>query len=138
MRATPWVLGLLALSTAAVAGDAKMQPGMWEYTMKMEMPGMPVAMPPQTFQNCMTQQDIDRGDYSSNPRDKSKCEVKNMKREPGKVSYDVVCTGERKMTGHYDFTLGTTSMSGGGTMNMDGGQVMKQNFSAKRVGDCPK
>jgi len=138
MRATLGVLGLLALSTAALAGDAKMQPGMWEYTMKMEVPGMPMAMPPITFQRCMTQQDVDEGDYSSNPRDKAKCELRSMKREPGKVSYDVACTGERKMTGHYEFTLGAASMTGGGTMTMDGGQVMKQDFSAKRLGDCPK
>ena len=33
----------------ALAADG-MKPGMYAYTVKMEMPGMPFAMPPQTFQ----------------------------------------------------------------------------------------
>jgi len=136
MRATLWVLGLLALSTTALAGDSKMQPGMWEYTMKMEMAGMPFAMPPQTFQRCMTQQDVDSGEYGKNPREKSDCKISNMKREAGKVSYDVACTGDHAAKGHYEFTMAPTSMSGAGTLNMEGGQTMKQNFAAKRVGDC--
>ena len=136
MRGTSWMLGLVALSTAVLAGDARMQPGMWEYTMKMEMAGMPIAMPPQTFQRCMTQQDVDKGDYASNPREKSKCEIKNMKRDAGKVSYDVACTGEHEVTGHYEFALAPNSISGGGTMNVGGGQTMKQTMSAKRLGDC--
>jgi len=62
--------------------------------------------------------------------------ISNMKRSAGKVGYDVACTGEHAMTGHYDFTMTPTSMTGVGTMNMEGGQTMKQNMSAKRVGDC--
>ena len=127
-------LGLLP--AAALAAGQAMQPGMWEYTLKMEMAGMPVAMPPQVFQRCMTQKDVDQGDYASNPREQSKCEIKNMKQEPGKVSYDVACKGEHAVTGHYEFTMTPTSMTGGGTMNLAGGQTMKQNMSAKRVGDC--
>ena len=136
MHKAHWMLGAVGmLSAAALAADG-MQPGMWEYSMKMEMPGMPFAMPPQVFQRCMTQKDVDKGDYASNPREKSPCEISNMKRSAGKVAYDVACTGEHAMTGHYDFTITPTSMSGVGTMNMEGGQTMKQNMSARRVGDC--
>lgn len=135
MRISSWAAGILLLSTAALAADGGMKPGMYEYTMKMEMPGMPFAMPPQTFQRCMTQQDVDKGDYASNPREKSDCEIKNMKQAPGKVSYDVACKGERPMKGHYEFALTATSMNGTGTMDMDG-QTLKQNFSARRLGDC--
>jgi len=136
MSKAHWIFGALGLlaATPLIAADA-MQPGMYEYTMKMEMPGMPFAMPPQTFQRCMTQKDVDQGDYASNPREKSDCEISNMKRAAGKVSYDVACKGERPMKGHYDFTMTQTSMTGVGTMDMEG-QSMKQNMSAKRVGDC--
>jgi len=138
MSKTRWMIGALALlSTAALAADGKMQPGLWEYTMKMEMPGMPFVMPPQTFQRCMTEQDVDKGDYARNPREKSDCEIKNMKHSAGRVSYDVACKGERPMTGHYEFTMTPTSMTGAGNMDMEG-QTMKQNMSAKRVGDCKK
>jgi len=136
MRKTGWTFVALGLLPAAVlAADNAMQPGMWEYQMKMEMPGMPMQMPPQTFQHCMTKQDVDKGEYGRNPRDKSDCKVANMKRDPGKVSYDVVCTGEHAGKGHFDFTMTPTTLTGGGTMDMEG-HSMKQTFSAKRVGDC--
>ena len=139
MRKAHWMFGALAVLAASPSLAAEgMQPGMYEYTMKMEMPGMPMAMPPQVFQRCLTQKDVEKGDYASNPRENSKCEIKNMKHEAGKVSYDVACKGEHAVSGHYEFKMTPTSMSGGGTMNMEGGQTMKQNMSAKRVGDCPK
>ena len=136
MRKTLWILAAaVVLPAAALAGDG-MQPGMWEYTMKMEMPGMPFAMPPQTFQRCMTQKDVDSGEYGKNPHEKSDCKMSNMKRDATKISYDVACTGEHAAKGHYDFTMAKDTMSGAGTLAMEGGQTMKQNFSAKRVGDC--
>lgn len=128
-------LALLALPAAALAGSG-MQPGLYEYSIRMEMPGLPVAMPPQTFQRCLTQQDLDKGDYARNPREQSDCQISNMKATPANVSYDVACKGEHAARGHYDFAMTRDSMTGTGTITMEGGQTMKQNFSARRLGDC--
>ena len=38
-----------------------MQAGMWEITTRMEMPGMPVGIPPQTIRHCYTQKDVEDG-----------------------------------------------------------------------------
>lgn len=138
MRRIMWslVLGCVAGAAAAADGNA-MQPGQWEYKVKMEMPGMPMAMPAQTFSQCLTQKDVESGAVAQDSKQKSDCEVKNLKQSGGSVSYDIVCKGKQPMTGHADFTVSANTLVGAMTMDMDG-QAMKQNFSAKRLGDCAK
>jgi hypothetical protein len=130
-------LGLLALPALAADKNSP-QPGLWEYTMKMEMPGMPFPMPPQTFQHCLTQADVDKGNLAQDPNQKSECQVQNLKQAAGKTSYDVVCTGDHPTQGHYDFTATAATLTGVGTLDLGGGQSMKQNLTAKRAGDCKK
>lgn len=135
MRTWTGAPGILLLTTTALAADGGMKPGMYEYSIKMEMPGMPFAMPPQTFQRCLTQADVDKGELARNPQDPSECQISNMKHGPNKVTYDVACAGDPPTKGHYEFTTTATSMNGTGTMDM-GGQSMKQTFAARRLGDC--
>ena len=59
----------------------------------------------------------------------------NFQREAGKISYDIACTGEHPGKGHFEFAMTPTTLTGGGTMEMEG-HSMKQNFNARRVGDC--
>ena len=49
-------MALLAavLSAAAMAEPSNIRPGLWEITTEMDMPGMPVQMPPQTTRHCYT------------------------------------------------------------------------------------
>ncbi len=39
------------------AGDA-MKEGLWEVTVSMDMPGMPMKMPGQTYKQCLTKKDM--------------------------------------------------------------------------------
>ena len=77
--------------TAVVAGPfdqfkGKMKDGMYEYKMEMDMgamPGLPPGMGKQsrTFQKCVTQQDIDKGQMGRGPDRNGKapeCEIKNF------------------------------------------------------------
>ncbi len=124
----------LAAHAANAAEQSTMKPGQWEYSMTMEMSGMPVAMPPTTYTHCLTQADLDKGtQYEAG--DQKECEVKNLKHSASGASYDMVC--RNGSTGHYDFTVTATSMQGEGTMTVQG-QEMKTDFSAKRTGDCTK
>lgn len=126
---------LAVLAAAPLAADAAgMRPGQWEYTMKMEMPGMPVAMPATTYKHCLTQADVDQGEQYKQDG-KGDCEIKNMKQSANGASYDVAC--KDGTSGHYEFTTGADSMTGKGTMNTQG-MAMTQSFSAKRLGDCTK
>jgi hypothetical protein len=126
--------GLLALvSTAALAADG-MKPGMYDYTVKMEMPGMPFQMPPQNFQRCVSQADVDKGKQYDNQSDRgSDCEVKNMKQSGNKVSFDLAC--KDGTTGHAEYSATDTTMSGKTVMTREG-TPMTMAMSAKRVGDC--
>ena len=50
------VSAVLALPLAAAA---QMTPGMYEYTIKISMPGGPGNMPPQTSQRCLGAKDLE-------------------------------------------------------------------------------
>jgi len=134
MRSLPVIVALsLAASTSLHAADGA-QPGMWEYSIKTEMPGMPFAMPAVTTQQCLKPEDAKQGAIYK--EEKSECKLENLKQSGNKTSYDIVCAGDNPTKGHYDFTVAATSMQGLGTLDLGGGQTMKQNFTGKRVGDC--
>jgi len=122
------------LATSVNAAGAGAQPGMWEYSIKTEMPGMPFAMPAVTTQQCLKPEDAKQGAIYK--EEKSECKLENLKQAGNKTSYDVVCTGDHPTKAHYDFTVSAAAMEGKGTMDMGGGQSMTQNFTGKRVGDC--
>jgi hypothetical protein len=124
--------GLAALaSTAALAADT-MKPGLYDYTVKMEMPGMPFEMPPQKMQSCVKQEDVDLGKQYQTQRDQD-CQVKNLKQSAGKASFDMTC--KDGTTARAEYTFSDTSMSGKTVMNRQG-QVITMVMNAKRAGDC--
>jgi hypothetical protein len=126
------VIAAALLPLAALAADSGMKPGLYAYTVKMEMPGMPFAMPPQQFQNCVKQEDVDQGRQYQDQRNKD-CEVKNMKQSAGKASFDIAC--KDGTTGHADYAFDGSSMTGKTVMNREG-QNLTMNMTAKRSGDC--
>ena len=92
---------LLALLAAGLVASATSTPtlaqgkdDLWEITTKMEMPGMPMAMPAQTQRLCVAKGGKD-DDYI--PK-REGCRVQDSKRVGNKVSYRMVCTGKDSMT----------------------------------------
>jgi hypothetical protein len=132
-RLTAIAVALLPL--AALAADG-MKPGMYAYTVKMEMPGMPFAMPPQQFQRCVTQADVDKGKQYDNQSDRgSDCEIKNLKQAAGKTTFDLAC--KDGTTGNAVYTATGDGMTGKTVMHMkDQPQAMTMAMTAKRSGDC--
>jgi hypothetical protein len=125
----------LLLPLAVLAADGT-KPGMYSYTVKMEMPGMPFQMPPQQFQRCVTQADVDKGKQYDNQSDRgSDCEVKNLKQSAGKTTFDLAC--KDGTTGNAEYASTGDGMTGKTVMHMkDQPQAMTMNMSAKRTGDC--
>jgi len=122
------------VSVAALAADKNMKPGMYDYTVKMEMPGMPFAMPPQNFQRCVTQAEVDKGKQYDNQSDRgSDCEVKNLKQSAGRATFDLVC--KDGTTGKAEYAVTGDGMTGKTVMTREG-TPMTMNMSAKRTGDC--
>ena len=127
------VVAAALLPLAAVAGDG-MKPGKYSYTVKMEMPGMPFQMPPQNFQHCLTQADVEKGKQYDNQSERgSDCEIKNLKQSAGKASFDLAC--KDGTTGKAEYTFTSDGLTGKTVMTREG-TPMTVNMSAKRSGDC--
>ncbi|HUP97050.1 MAG TPA: DUF3617 family protein [Usitatibacter sp.] len=138
-----------AFSAAAVAGPfdqfkGKMKDGMYEYKMQMEMPGMPAGMGKQnmTFQNCVSQKDIEDGGFGKQNKDKpDNCEVKNFKMSGNTATYTMDCKGEPKMTADNKITFTDAGFDMDMKMAMNqGGQVMNMNqkMQGRYIGPCKK
>ena len=126
-------IAAVLLPLAALAAEG-MKPGMYAYTVKMEMPGMPFALPPQNFQHCLTQADVDKGKQYDNQSERgSDCEVKNLKQSAGKASFDLAC--KDGTTGKAEYTFTGDGMTGKTVMTREG-TPMTMAMSAKRAGDC--
>ncbi|MEP6657587.1 MAG: DUF3617 family protein [Betaproteobacteria bacterium] len=117
--------------TAAAQG----KDDLWEVTTKMEMPGMPMAMPAQTNRRCMGKS---RKDEDYIPQ-RDNCKVLESNRTGNKLTYKMACTGKDAMNVAGEITYGTNSYDGKMLMTgqMDGHPVnMTQTFAGQRVGDC--
>ena len=126
-------LGILTVAAAALAADQNMRPGMYSYTVKMEMAGAPFAMPEQNFQSCVRQEDVDKGTQYRPPRNEQQCEVKYLKQSAGKASFTMAC--KDGTTGTAEYAFDQNGMTGKTVMNTKG-QTMTMNMTARRVGDC--
>lgn len=130
------ILVLAALPTTVLAADG-IREGMWEITSTMEMPGMPMVMPPTSVKHCYTREDV-KDQKKMIAKDKD-CTVTDLKKSGSKVSWKMVCTGKNAGT-----FSGETVFSGDSydsVMNMESkggkGHSMNMKVKGKRVGSCP-
>ena len=133
--------------TPQQALKGKLKPGLYAYKMEMDMgqlpPGMPKgAMAPRTFQQCVTPQDIERGEMGKGPEGaaKSNCEMQDFRMSGNTATYKMVCKGESGMTADNAITF----LPDGFNMNMKmsmvrGGQTMNmaQKMEGRYLGPCP-
>jgi len=130
---------LLAFPFSAIAAP-DMQPGMWEITTRMEMPGMEgmPAMPPNTIRQCIRPAEVQSGSATV-PKGDPQCEVKDYRMQGKTASWRMECKGANAMSGSGTITYGGASYSGKTQFTMkEEGQAMtiNQTFSGKRIGDC--
>jgi len=130
---------LLIAGTAAAQVGYKADPTgkdeLWDVTSKMEMPGMPFAMPAQTRRVC-----AEKGNDSGTiPRNEG-CTVAESKRTGSKVTYRMACKN-----GNNDYTAtGESTWSASGyegrmqmTGKMDGQPMdMTMTYTGARAGNC--
>ena len=126
-------LGLLLPAMSALAEEGEL----WQTEVKMEMPGMPAAMPPQSATVC---QPKGRNEEMSIPKDAS-CKTTDFNKSGNKTSFKVACNGKgNSMIGSGEVeTLGSDSYRGKMHMIMNSAgrkMEMTQNFTSKRVGKC--
>ena len=134
---------VLVLATLAVAGGPNMNPGKWEITTKVEMPGMPMKMPPITTTRCMTKDDLifKQAPQPGMPQNANNpCKITNSEIKGDTVIWDMVCEGDNKMVTHGEITYHGDTMEGFIKMTGQGKQrpPMTLKLSGKRVGPCDK
>jgi Protein of unknown function (DUF3617) len=135
------VVAFAALACGPVAAqvgykaDPQGKDELWDVTSKMEMPGMPMAMPPQTRRVC-----VEKGNDAGTIPKNDGCMVVDTKRVGNKFTYRMEC---KKGKDDYVATGESTSGANGyqGTMRMAGkmeGQSMEMSmeYSGTRVGNC--
>jgi hypothetical protein len=139
-KSLPYVLALLLAMTfsslAQAADHPPQKPGKWRLTIQMEMPGMPMKMPPITRDICVTEDDINDPQKAVPNDPKNPCKVSDYKVDGNKVSWTVDCP-KQKTTGTGEMTFADESYTGWTKFKM-GEQEMTQNYSAKWLGACDK
>lgn len=153
------VIVLAALSiTAAHAQQldmkGKMKEGLYETTVQSNMPGMPAGGQPFKAQQCITKEDIARGNTKTFNQEamkqNSSCEMKNIKQSGNTASYDMVCPKEG-LSASTQLTFSDYNVKGVTTTKFTGEQMknmppqvaaamanMKSTFETKYIGPCKK
>jgi hypothetical protein len=126
-------LACLALCTASSPARAQGQDDLWEVTSKMEMPGMPMAMPAQVNRVCSAK---NRRDEDFVPK-QGDCRMIDSKRSGNVLTYRMDCSGEHASTVDGTITFGNNAYDGRMHMVMKGSNgALDMTFSGRRVGDC--
>jgi hypothetical protein len=130
-------LGTLVSATPLCA-SAAMTPGLYEYSVKMNVPGAPAGMPAQTSQRCLTSKDVDGNKaYEMPPNPNSDCQMKDLAQSGSQFSYKVACTKPQKIDGAVKGNVTSTGMTMDMTMDMAGmSGTVTQSITARRLGDC--
>lgn len=129
----------LALFSFAAQAELNMQPGMWETTITMHMPGMPMVPPPTTQRYCITQEDL----VPQDPQSAKDCQRLDHNIEGNTVTWNAECTHNGGVTvGSGKITYAGDTYQGSMEMEMrngpGGGMKMTQTMVGHRIGDCPK
>jgi hypothetical protein len=135
MKKIAILLTTLVCAGSLMAADSPMKPGKWAVTTQMDIPNMPIKMPPITVSVCITEEDLKNPEGNVPKQDKD-CKIGDYSVDGNTVTWTVSCP-KQKMTGKGTITHGDDSYSGSMEMNMDG-QTMKTKYSGKRQGDCKK
>jgi hypothetical protein len=123
------MVALAAASPVAAQGMDEL----WEVSSKMEMPGMPMAMPAQVNRVCVGK---NRKDEDLIPR-QDNCRVVDSKRVGNRFTYRMECAGNDPSTIVGDLTFGNNAYDGQMRMTMTKtNDTMNMALSGRRVGDC--
>ena len=109
--------------------------GLWEITSKMEIPGMPVPMPPITYTQCMTNQNP----VPNQSQPGQECHMKYIKTKGNTVSWEMVCDSPQgKVKSSGKITYKGDRLNGVVMMDMPGQGQMKMTMTGRRIGKCKK
>jgi hypothetical protein len=127
------VLFALVLPATGFAAET-MREGYWELTTSMDIPGMPMELPPTKIKHCYTEEDV-KDQKKTITTDKN-CTVTDLKQSGNKVTWQMKCTGQN--AGVFSGATVYTGDAYDSTMKMQTqGQTMNMKVKGKRIGACP-
>jgi len=127
-------LGLVSLSLPAHAAGPDISEGQWQITVTMEIPGMPMAMPPVTHMQCLTTQDH----VPWKTQQSDACKLSDSKTKGNTVSWIVKCGGQNASTTTGEITYNGNTFKGVMNIEAAGAPPMTSHIKGKRVGPCKK
>ena len=131
-RIIGFVAAIVMPLSSMASGKIDANPGLWEWTTKVEMAGMPVQMPPVTGTKCITEEDLvpDNLDLGKG------CEMIENSITENTVTWKMKCQvgqGESLMTGQISYEKNSAA----GTMVMAAqGMEVRSTINGRRVGHC--
>lgn len=139
-KSVPYLLAaavlVLAAAVPASAAENPQKPGKWQIKMQMEIPNMPVKMPPVNMEVCLTEEDLEDPQKSVPNDPKSQCNVGDYKIDGNTVTWTVDCP-KQNMKGNGKITYTDSSYDGWMKM-LVGEQEMTTKYSGKWLGECTK
>jgi len=136
-NAAAYVVAALVSAPVLAHGAApNLREGEWEITMKMEMPGMPMAMPAQVMQRCVTKKDLANPVPGPQAGD-GRCKMTDHRMQGNTATWKLAC--EDGTTGSGTANYGDTSYTSTIT-TQQGGQspAMTMHQSGRYLGACRK
>ena len=136
-RTTRLSLVLSALCALAAAPALAQEKGdQYDVTVKMEIKGMPMVMPPRTTRLCVAK---NARDEAFVPRKEGECSVTDSKKVGSTVTYHIQCTGKESLSGDGEITYTADGYTGRMHMTGTGGGQpfdMTQTYTGRKIGEC--
>jgi len=126
------MFAFLFLFLSNIAEAQNMKEGLWQITMTIEMPGMPMQMPPQTYTHCLTKKDM----VPQKEEPNQECRMVKRDIEGNTVTWVMECkTSEGTAVFNGKVTYKGDSFEGIIKMKQSG-MEMTQNLKGKWIGEC--
>jgi uncharacterized protein DUF3617 len=137
LRALTLCTLVLVLAVPLFAAEAKspMKPGKWQITIQMDMPNMPMKMPPMTVTQCITKEQAENPQPPKSKKD-ADCKISDYKMDGNTVTWSIDCP-KQKMTGDGKITFSGDTYDGVTNLK-SGDMVITQKYSGKYLGACDK
>ena len=130
------VLSLVVLALACAPALAQETGNEYEVTVRMEMKGMPMAMPPRITKVCVAKNGKDESYVPM--RSGSDCKITDSRKSGNTLSYKMECTGKDAIVGEGEVTYAGDSYAGKMHMIGKGENAfdMTQTYSGRKIGEC--
>lgn len=123
--------------SAAAADGVNMQEGLWEITSKASIQGMPFDMPPTTYTQCLTKENIIPQEQN---QEQQECKLIDSDISGNTVTWSMACS-QNGMTSNISGKISYKGTTMAGTMKVEsntpmGNSLMNMITNGKRIGDC--